>query len=374
MNKTILIITFLVFLSCTREQSEHRIEIEVNTNIELLGLAYFIGYEVDGIETDTLHFSDTTLLKKEWHNYGYNLANQFSSYAASENLAVCFAVADHLWLDYLFTFLLQVEAFPNAKFPDDIDASHYIQFSLSGDLKEAREKATQFLDGMNAFYREISFNDYWTASRPYYDQAIREVRNEIPPVEFIEANEKFYKKSFNRYILIPSLTTPKGMGFGIRIKQNDSTSIYNVFGALDYQLFTDLNDLKMGFTNSDRLHELTIHEFGHSFVNPFVDELPDSLITASQSLFEPLRQVMSDQGYVTWKACLYEHFVRAGEIYLWTKLKYPDRVEKLKTEYIQKRQFIYIPVILTELQKYNQGEHASYIDAVYSSINKFKEI
>ena len=57
-----------------------------------------------------------------------------------------------------------------------------------------------------------------------------------------------------------------------------------------------------------------IHEFGHSFVNPVVDSIPPVDISKTERLFEPIKSAMEKQGYNTWKTCLYEHFVRAGEV------------------------------------------------------------
>ena len=73
---------------------------------------------------------------------------------------------------------------------------------------------------------------------------------------------------------------------------------------------------------------------------------------------------MEQQGYNTWKACVYEHFVRAGEILISEKLGDKEGTEKLKKEYEQERQFKYIPVIIVQLRMYDKGELMTYIEAV----------
>jgi hypothetical protein len=129
----------------------------------------------------------------------------------------------------------------------------------------------------------------------------------------------------------------------------------------------------MGFDNRERLNELSAHEFGHSFVNPVIDEVPTELISRTEKLFESIKLSMSDQGYNTWKVCLYEHFVRAGEIYIWNKLGKIETSNRLKQEYINNRNFIFIPKILVELENYDKGEHSSYLETVKKSLEKLLE-
>ena len=98
LSKLVIIFAFTI-MSCNQKNASKSIEIEINPNIELLGLAYFIGIESDGIETDTIQFANNHILKKDWHNYGYKLFKTYGEYASSLNLAKSFEVADHLWLD-----------------------------------------------------------------------------------------------------------------------------------------------------------------------------------------------------------------------------------------------------------------------------------
>ena len=73
---------------------------------------------------------------------------------------------------------------------------------------------------------------------------------------------------------------------------------------------------------------------------------------------------MADQGYNTWKASLYEHFVRAGEIIIAEKMGNLERAERLRYNYINKRSFKYIPDILNALKKYDRGAYDNYSETV----------
>ena len=81
---------------------------------------------------------------------------------------------------------------------------------------------------------------------------------------------------------------------------------------------------------------------------------------------------MSDQGYNTWKVRIIEHFVRAGEILIAEKLG--ENAKELILEYEQSRQFKYIPEILIELKKYDNGIYSSYYDTVMQTMIQLSEL
>ena len=69
MNKinTILLLTTIYSTSLL---ANDKLKIEINKNVELLGLAYFIGFEGQDIEFDTVEVGGSKIAKKDWHNYG----------------------------------------------------------------------------------------------------------------------------------------------------------------------------------------------------------------------------------------------------------------------------------------------------------------
>jgi Domain of unknown function (DUF4932) len=365
----LLLLTTLISFASNGKPNK-KLRIEINKNVELLGIGYFIGYEGVDIEAKTVEINGKKIPKKDWHNYGFWIFQKYKSFATSENLGKSFAVADHLWLDYLISLLLQVDDFPRAKLNESIDQSYYINFSKTKDLQEAKKNVAIFLDGMNEFYKEIGLDNYFIETDKYYKKAIDEINSVLPKQDFIRAMEKFYNKKFDAYTLIPSLTIPKGMGFGINYTLDKKTHVLNVFGAFDLQEFLHTPELKMGFANEKKLRELSVHEFGHSFVNPEVDKLPKEKFSQTEVLFEPLKSKMSDQGYNTWKVCVYEHFVRAGEIMMAEKLGDAEGAKRLHSEYEQDRKFVYIPVILVELKKYDAGTYKTYYEAVLGSMEE----
>jgi hypothetical protein len=219
----------------------------------------------------------------------------------------------------------------------------------------------------------INFNEYIVNTRSYYEAALDEVRSSLPTFDVLKSIETFYGKTFNKYSLVPSLTIPRGMGFGISYTRNNRTSIFNVFGAFDFQSLQETNKLNLGFRVPQQLRELSIHEFGHSFVNPVIDQIPQETITKGERLFDPIKSAMSNQGYTTWKICLYEHFVRAGEVVIAKISGDQAGSERLRSEYVNNRKFIYLPTIIEELEGYSKKK-IGYYDAVLNAIEKISKL
>jgi hypothetical protein len=129
----------------------------------------------------------------------------------------------------------------------------------------------------------------------------------------------------------------------------------------------------MGFGDKKHLLELSTHEFGHSFVNPVVDTFAPELIRSTQLLFDPIREVMSNQGYSMWKACVYEHFVRAGEVVIAQNLGRQADADRLRASYMQERKFIYLPILLPELESYNTLGNSTYSQAATRAMQRLAE-
>lgn len=330
------------------------IDISYHKNIELIGLAYFLGFEGVGMDSKTIEIEGKKVPKKDWHNYGYKVYKKYQKHAGSKHLERAFSLADHLWLDKIIYLLLQVDPVPNAKISSDIPLEAYLPFSKSKNPSEALKNANQFLDGLNKFSIEIDFDAFLNQSKPYYNKAIDEVKAGLKGRNYIDELENYFDEAFSSYHLIPSLTLPKGMGFGIKIERN----VYSVVAGNDWQIIDDINNLQMGFTNKQKLKELSVHEFAHSFVNPKVAKLPDSLFVATQTLFEPIRTKIIAQGYNTWNVCMNEHFTRATELILAEKNDSPENYMTLKNEYISDREFIYIPTIINALKAAKAAEES----------------
>lgn len=373
MKKCVLLLLACVATSVFAQSPKHssaarQMDVAIHANVELLGFVYFLGYE--GAQSQTDGYSGNT---RRRYAYGLALYNRYKSFAGSRNLAVAIGFAENIWLDYFINLLIQLDDFPQARLHDDIHPDYYRRFSAGGDLAEARKNATVFLDAMNALHREVKFDAYLQSSSQLYASAIAQVRAGLPDSRFLPAMESFYQDRYDRYQLIPSLTLPAGMGFGARYTLDGQRNAVHVFGTFAPPSWTDSTRIDMGFGDRHHLLELSTHEFGHSFVNSLIDSLPDSSITGTQSLFEPIKQLMANQGYTTWKACLYEHFVRAGEVVIARQMGREADADRLRQHYRDNRHFIYLDVITGELGKYDRSQKGGYAQAVRNAMQRLRE-
>ncbi|GAB3326945.1 hypothetical protein GCM10027299_26760 [Larkinella ripae] len=354
--------------------SKHSIRVQINPNVELLGFVYFVGYEGAHLETHDSYLKTRPIKRSEWYNYGFSLYKQYRQYQHSKHLAVIIRYAERIWLDYLINLLLQLDDFPRARLSDQIDETYYLRFSPTRNPQEARQNATQFIEAMNQLYREVDFAHYLRTSANRYENALTQVRRGLPQRKLIPALEAFYGRRFDQYALVPSLTIPTGMGFGLQYTLAQKTRTFHVFGPFNPQQFDPGHTLNMGFDDPKHLLELSTHEFGHPFVNPVIDSLPEELINRTASLFEPIKQPMANQGYTRWKSCLYEHFVRAGEIIIAQNLGHRKRAAQLKSHYITNRHFIYLPTILQQLEIYNKNRAYPYKQAVEKAMQQLQSV
>jgi hypothetical protein len=349
-----------------------KLSLGFNTNIELLGFAYFVGFEGNNIETQSVTVDGRRMPEKVWQAYGYRFYQRYFSYAGSEHLGRALGALGDLWLSDIIPLLLQVESFPHAALAPQTPMDAYIAFSPKKDSAEARMHASIFLDACNAFYREVDFGGYLRASAGWYLQAQQQLMSHLPEDDFVGSMEYFYRKAHDRYMLIPSLTLPKGMAFGPRYRHAGESVVCNVFGAYAMQDLADSNRADMGFGDRTKLHELSVHEFGHSFVNPEVYALPAASIDSLEGLFPPIRSAMEAQGYNTWKSCMIEHLVRAGEVVISRMEGRQEAAVRLEKAYIQDRKFVYLPAVIDALERYREDSKKPYRETLLELLDRLQ--
>lgn len=339
-------------------------------NVEFLGFVFFLGsqYMGDTYENDESLVS-SGIKKKDWHAYDLSLYRKYKSFKGNTNLSVGTRFAENLEGAYMIHFLLDMPEFPNASLPATMPLERYIGFSEKKDSAEARKNAELFIQAMNGFHREIGFDNYYREHDHLYEQALKEIRSKLPSHKLILAMEKFYRRSFDRYCLLPSLTLPAGMAFGISRTADEKVHIFNAFGPYALQQFIN-EPINMGFADEKHIRELSVHEFGHSFSNPAVAKVPVALVNETSRLFDTIRTAMENQGYNTWMSCLHEHFVRAGEVIIAKNSGRVKDSKALRSHYINGRKFIYLPLVIEELERYDKDKNSSYEQAVIRAIER----
>jgi hypothetical protein len=379
MQKSILIFFLLlgslagICQAVNKTTDKRTIQVKFNRNIEFMGFTFFLGSAYMGqLYENNEELTAGHIKKKDWYAYDLALYQQYKSFLGNKHLETAVHFLEKLDGADLILLLVQLDNFPQAELKENIAERYLLPFSDKKDPIEGRKNVTLFIESLNRFYQEINFDQYFIVHSKHYESALQQIKKGLPSSAFIPAMENFYRQQFNDYILLPSLTIPTGMGFGAKLVVDNQTKIYNAFGPFSLQHFTDTASLDMGFGDKKRLRELSTHEFGHSFSNPIVDKISPQWIEETARLFEPVKTAMEDQGYPSWKYCLYEHFVRASEVVIARNMGYSKEAAGLQKHYIEDRKFIYLPLIIEQLTRYNQNKNISYQEAVMQAMEKLK--
>jgi Domain of unknown function (DUF4932) len=350
------------------------IQVQRSRNIELFGLMMQLDM---GADLENNHDSVTVEGQRvAWSDWYSLLLKNYRQYKNLADAPVMKAYRQYqqkdFYNDFFIHFLLEADDVPKARLNVFTDSSLVLAFSENGNWEEGKQKAEEFLGMLNDFYEQSHFAEYLDHYQDIYRQLLFEVKSHVPAANFVPTMEDFYQQQFRNYVLVPSLNIPTSMGFG---KTNGRTNtVYNIFGPFGLQAL-DQAGPETGFRYPEKIRELSVHEFGHSFVNPAVDKVPAELIQSSAYLFESLRKAMAKKAYPNWKICLYEHFVRAGEILIARELGDEARAATILNEYSQAG-FIYLPVIVDQLAIYakNKQLYPSYDEYVPVVIRKLMEL
>jgi len=326
------ILVILSIVSCSRPKTEKKVVVGTNYNVEAL----IIGFEIAENGFWNFPFDDFQPMKTK-------ARRKFEKYRGHKTIKLIDTlVSKGFWLDAMVEVMLKCSPLPNASLVDDMDQSTLLR--LSDDLEESQMIVEKFIHAMNQFYIDVGLDAYFIGNAPYYDTINEEVRKNIPSASFIATMEEYYGKQNEAYTLVPSPALYHTMGFGKNIKGDTGFKVYNVFGPLI--VTKDSLEFGNGFDDLNKINELTVHEFGHSFINPVLDrEVYKEHIDSYAHLFERIRKPMKEQGYGSWRSCLAEHVVRLGEIRISYAMGDSVRAERLREEYVHERKFIYIPLM-----------------------------
>jgi len=324
------------------------VSVKNSTNIELFGLMM----QLDN-GADIMAGKDTVVIDGRRATWGQWYALAVENYQLYKGYDTCRAMqlyrqlmGEQVYNDFFVDFLLQVDEAPNARINSLTDVRVIRGFSPKGDTAEAKARANEFLAALNDLYRAVDFGAYLEKHKAHYAQANAQVKMNLPGGELLPVMEHYYRQSFNGYYLVPSLNILTSLGFG-KVNWNSRT-IYNVFGPFGFQSFDPLQP-DMAFNYPERIKVLAIHEFGHSFANPAVDRLPDTLIKGTAYLYAPIKEEMTKRAYPSWQMSLYEHFVKVGEYLIAEKLGDTARAEIFLKD-AKEAGFIYVPFLVKELR------------------------
>ena len=224
-----------------------------------------------------------------------------------------------------------------------------------------------FIGKLKAFYLDSNFEKFYQQNVDIYYEIIKQTTDTLPDWDVIGAMESFFglkKESYN--IVLSSLLFDGGFGPGVM--RDSELACYSIIGPSRVA-----NGLPV-FRNTQKLTELLLHEFSHTFII-FTEasiDFPEiqQAIQDSDFLFDSIRGRMISYGYPLWLIAGEELILRAAVIHMLNKNQDADTDSLLRTEYSQG--FIYIYDVYDIINEYinNRDEYVTFTDFIPCLLNE----
>ena len=111
------------------------------------------------------------------------------------------------YFDELTTFLLYTEDLPSIQFKYPLEGTIY---------EEKRDIIERWLSLISQFYIESDIEGFISENQSFYEGAVQEVKNNLPPKDFVNQLESYYRTQRLSYTLIPSPEMQTGGEYGYR--------------------------------------------------------------------------------------------------------------------------------------------------------------
>ena len=284
--------------------AQKRIKVSYNRNVEILN-ALSVQTSANWLK-DTLtspwFMENSVLMRRSYRHFQH--VQQHPLFKTYEHLADKIGTGV-----YLFSFYYT--DVPNARRKAPV--SDVLLREVHPNRDSAQYLVDRFMGQLNQFYRDVRFDTFLADNAYVYQTATAEVAQNLPDVLFLPVSETYYgvrKHSYN-IVINPFFKTDWGMGW--ETTSPEGMDIYNISAPLSKATIDeDQRVVSPGFNNPTEIRRLSVHEFGHSFVNPLANQATyKPQIERFNSLYEP---VEGESQYRDWHTQFCEYVVRAGEI------------------------------------------------------------
>lgn len=259
------------------------------------------------------------------------------------------------YFDELTEILLYLEELPSTNFKYSLANSPY---------RDRLPVIEKWISLLAKFYRDADVGTFLQENEGFYLGANKEVSENLPPDDFVEQMESYYRGSRLSYTIIPAPEMPTGGAYGQRgigpyVYTDNGLHIYQVISAsLPVEKDSLANDYTyFGFDNRPFILRNSYHEFGHAFVNPILGiEQYENLVYDYEDSFTPsLKEIMLKQNYDNWFDCVAEHLVRLGEIRLAERSGNAQWAERLRKYHTDTLGFVFLPALEEKILQYEKN-------------------
>lgn len=176
------------------------------------------------------------------------------------------------------------------------------------------EGAEEFISALRAFYADTDFHSFFLENKDYYSKVKQFYLKQIDdPNKYIAFLEKFSGSQADppSYKVVLSTVFPH-LNYGSMTTAGKHTIHYNttspgfIYGNHPSPIVSE----GVPVYQKDGILTVLIHEFGHSVMNPLVDQFMGDFNKVA-FLYDPISGFMQKNAYTSWKTCLYDHLTRA---------------------------------------------------------------
>lgn len=215
----------------------------------------------------------------------------------------------------------------------------------------SRAKLEEFRIALADLAAEANFLSFFASWSPYLEASLEHVREDFRR-EVIEGwLGDFFGWTPAEFQLIITPSMFPGGGYGASVSADGQEVAFQIIR--EYGKSEGMPE----FPTGENLESLTLHELGHSFVNPSLESYPERAKKLAP-LYWPVRKIMRDQAYTTVQSFLNEQVLRSMEVVAVQDLFTPE-VESLVVEYNERLGF-YLTRFVAEQLRYYQANRALY--------------
>lgn len=222
-----------------------------------------------------------------------------------------------------------------------------------------RERLEKFRLALKELAKEANFLDFYAHWEPYLHELVTTSNVGFRPDVITDWLEEFFGWPAAEFHIILTPAMFPGGGYGATVTNLKGESIA-------YQITREYgrSTTKPEFPTGQNLEALTIHELGHSFVNPSLEAYPTE-VKALRPLYNRVRQEMKDQAYPNVQIFFNEQVLRAVEVIAAYDLYDEQTVENTIT-YNEERGFYLMEFVVEQLKVYraNRAQYPTFRDFV----------
>ncbi len=203
-----------------------------------------------------------------------------------------------------------------------------------------------FREALIDLYEESDFASFFNDHRADYATYLDRVVEGYDARSVIDWMEGFYGTQGESYHVVLAPAMFPGGGYGATIEKEEGLEVYQVVRA------NGTSEEAPAFISGNQLALLTNHEWGHSFVNPAVDEhLALLKVYRLQAFFDPVAGYMEKQAYPKPSIFFKEQILRAVSV-LWIEETFGEEVADQQIAHEENRGFYLTRFTVEQLKAY----------------------